>query len=154
MRLGPARWFGEPPARPRLGNMRHAPDRQADYDEHAVVVGPPKTEAAGVRAVLVSLRRSLAEMGQGRSVITIAHRLSTIADADQILVMEQGVVIERGTHAELLALDGTYAAMWARQSADEEEEAKAAEDARVRAAMEEFLALAGPKSRGASGGHR
>ena len=73
-----------------------------------------------------SIQASLAEMGQGRSVITIAHRLSTIADADQILVMEQGVVIERGTHAELLALDGTYAAMWARQSADEEEEAKAA----------------------------
>ena len=67
MRLGPARWFGEPPARPRLGNMRHAPDRQADYDEHAVVVGPPKTEAAGVRAVLVSLRRSLAEMGPVRT---------------------------------------------------------------------------------------
>ena len=39
MRLGPARWFRQPPARPRLGNMRHAPDRQADYDEHAVVVG-------------------------------------------------------------------------------------------------------------------
>ena len=47
--------------------MRHAPDRQADYDEHAVVVGPPKTEAAGVRAVLVSLRRSLAEMGPVRT---------------------------------------------------------------------------------------
>ncbi len=67
-----------------------------------------------------SIQTSLAEMGQGRSVITIAHRLSTIAEADQILVMEQGEVIERGSHADLLALDGTYAAMWARQSADED----------------------------------
>ena len=58
-------------------------------------------------------------MGPGRSVITIAHRLSTIADADCILVLEDGVVTERGTHEDLLALDGKYAAMWARQSADE-----------------------------------
>ncbi len=69
-----------------------------------------------------SIQASLAEMGQGRSVITIAHRLSTIAEADQILVMEAGEVIERGTHADLLALQGRYAAMWARQSAEEEAE--------------------------------
>ena len=67
-----------------------------------------------------SIQESLREMGQGRSVITIAHRLSTIADADCILVLEDGVVTERGTHDELLARDGKYAAMWARQSADEE----------------------------------
>lgn len=66
-----------------------------------------------------SIQESLREMGQGRSVITIAHRLSTISDADCILVLENGVVTERGTHDELLALDGKYAAMWARQSADE-----------------------------------
>ena len=54
-------------------------------------------------------------MGQGRSVITIAHRLSTIADADQILVLDEGRVIERGTHDELLDLGGVYAAMWQRQ---------------------------------------
>ena len=69
-----------------------------------------------------SIQDSLREMGQGRSVITIAHRLSTIADADCILVLEAGVVTERGTHDELLARDGRYAAMWARQSADEEEQ--------------------------------
>ncbi|WP_225028171.1 ABCB family ABC transporter ATP-binding protein/permease [Xinfangfangia pollutisoli] len=66
-----------------------------------------------------SIQESLAEMGQGRSQIVIAHRLSTIADADQILVMEEGVVIERGRHEELLARGGTYAAMWARQSDEE-----------------------------------
>ncbi|MFN4202841.1 MAG: ABCB family ABC transporter ATP-binding protein/permease [Tabrizicola sp.] len=62
-----------------------------------------------------SIQESLAEMGQGRSVITIAHRLSTIADADQILVLDDGRVIERGTHDNLLAADGAYAAMWQRQ---------------------------------------
>jgi ATP-binding cassette subfamily B protein len=67
------------------------------------------------------IQESLSAMGQGRSVITIAHRLSTIADSDQILVLEAGEVAERGTHDELLALGGRYAAMWERQSAEEEE---------------------------------
>jgi ATP-binding cassette, subfamily B, heavy metal transporter len=69
-----------------------------------------------------SIQESLLAMGEGRSVITIAHRLSTIADADVILVLEAGEVTERGTHEELLARDGKYSAMWARQSADEEEQ--------------------------------
>ncbi len=68
------------------------------------------------------IQDSLREMGQGRSVITIAHRLSTIADADQILVLEDGRVTEAGRHENLLALDGRYAAMWARQSAEEEQD--------------------------------
>ncbi|WP_128515919.1 ABCB family ABC transporter ATP-binding protein/permease [Tabrizicola thermarum] len=76
-----------------------------------------------------SIQESLAEMGQGRSVITIAHRLSTIADADQILVMDEGRVVERGTHEVLLDLGGVYAAMWQRQIMEEEEFAPAAEEA-------------------------
>ena len=69
------------------------------------------------------IQDSLREMGQGRSVITIAHRLSTIADADLILVLEDGRVTESGTHDALLAEGGRYTAMWERQSADEELEA-------------------------------
>jgi ATP-binding cassette subfamily B protein len=69
------------------------------------------------------IQESLLRMGEGRSVITIAHRLSTIADADQIIVLEAGQIIERGTHEALLSRGGRYAAMWARQSAEEEEEA-------------------------------
>jgi ATP-binding cassette subfamily B protein len=70
-----------------------------------------------------SIQDSLRDMGQGRSVITIAHRLSTIADADQIIVLEAGRIFEQGRHEELLARNGRYAAMWERQSAEEETEA-------------------------------
>lgn len=66
------------------------------------------------------IKEALAHAGEGRTVITIAHRLSTIAEADRIVVLEQGEVIEEGTHAALLAADGRYAQLWNRQQADEE----------------------------------
>ena len=67
-----------------------------------------------------SIQESLREMGQGRSVITIAHRLSTIADADQIIVLEAGRIVEQGRHEALLARQGRYARMWESQSAEED----------------------------------
>ncbi len=67
-----------------------------------------------------SIQESLQEMGQGRSVITIAHRLSTIADADQIIVLEDGRIVEQGRHDELLVRRGRYCQMWERQSAEED----------------------------------
>ncbi|MFN3723101.1 MAG: ABCB family ABC transporter ATP-binding protein/permease [Paracoccaceae bacterium] len=69
------------------------------------------------------IQDSLLQMGQGRSVITIAHRLSTIADADRIIVLEAGEIVEQGTHDVLLSNGGRYAAMWARQSSEEEDAA-------------------------------
>ncbi len=69
------------------------------------------------------IQESLNAMGQGRTVITIAHRLSTIADADRIVVLEKGEIVEEGSHEALLARGGRYAAMWARQSAEEEQAA-------------------------------
>ncbi|KAJ7072460.1 hypothetical protein C8F01DRAFT_1216110 [Mycena amicta] len=61
------------------------------------------------------IQKALQNLMQGRSSLSIAHRLSTIASADLILVLKDGEIIERGTHAELLALDGAFAAMWADQ---------------------------------------
>ncbi|WP_394731207.1 ABCB family ABC transporter ATP-binding protein/permease [Altererythrobacter sp. GH1-8] len=69
--------------------------------------------------ILATLRR----IAEDRTTIAIAHRLSTIADADQILVLDQGQLAERGTHGELLARGGLYAEMWARQQAEQEKEA-------------------------------
>jgi ABC-type transport system involved in Fe-S cluster assembly fused permease/ATPase subunit len=72
------------------------------------------------------IQDSLKAMGQGRSVITIAHRLSTIVDADRIVVLEDGEIVEQGTHDVLVNQGGRYAAMWARQSSEEEQAAAAA----------------------------
>jgi ABC-type multidrug transport system fused ATPase/permease subunit len=55
-------------------------------------------------------------MMQGKTVIAIAHRLSTIAQMDRIIVMQQGQIVEDGTHDELLAQNGLYARYWHRQS--------------------------------------
>ena len=67
------------------------------------------------------IQETLAEVAAHRTTIIIAHRLSTIVHADEIAVMEGGRVIERGTHGALLAKGATYAEMWLRQQAEDEE---------------------------------
>ncbi|SPD68559.1 Uncharacterized ABC transporter ATP-binding protein HI_1051 (plasmid) [Cupriavidus taiwanensis] len=66
--------------------------------------------------VEAAIQESLDEMMEGKTVIAIAHRLSTIAAMDRLIVMDQGRIIEQGTHAELLAKNGTYARLWRHQS--------------------------------------
>ena len=68
----------------------------------------------------MEIQAELKAMGKGRTVITIAHRLSTIADADQIVVLEDGVIVEEGRHDALLVNDGRYAHLWNRQSEEEQ----------------------------------
>ncbi len=72
-------------------------------------------DSANERAIQAEIRQA----ARGRAALVIAHRLSTVVDAHQILVLEQGRIVERGTHLELLAAHGRYADMWAlQQSAD------------------------------------
>ena len=63
-----------------------------------------------------AIQETLRKVKAGRTTLVIAHRLSTIVDADQILVLRRGKIAERGTHAELLAKTGEYAALWRRQT--------------------------------------
>ena len=59
-----------------------------------------------------SIQAELDRIQIGRTTLVIAHRLSTVMNADQILVMDEGRIVERGRHAELLGADGYYAKMW------------------------------------------
>lgn len=73
------------------------------------------------------IQASLKEISRDRTAIVIAHRLSTVVDADEILVLDKGRIVERGTHEALLDLGGQYAGMWQRQLEAVEAEAKLAE---------------------------
>ncbi|MGH8324174.1 MAG: metal ABC transporter permease, partial [Steroidobacteraceae bacterium] len=71
-------------------------------------------------------------VAKDRTTLVIAHRLSTIVNADEIIVLDKGRIVERGAHASLLARNGLYAALWKRQN-----EVRQAEETLRRAAIEE-----------------
>lgn len=64
----------------------------------------------------VLIQEGLNRMREGRTTVAIAHRLSTIRDADQILVLEAGEIVERGTHEELIQMGGRYNEMYELQN--------------------------------------
>jgi ATP-binding cassette, subfamily B, heavy metal transporter len=85
-----------------------------------ILKGPPVLVLDEATSALDSfteqeIQTALDRVAQGRTTIVIAHRLSTVVKADEIIVLDKGVVAERGTHAELLARGGLYDALWSRQ---------------------------------------
>ncbi|MFN3765301.1 MAG: ATP-binding cassette domain-containing protein, partial [Aliihoeflea sp.] len=70
------------------------------------------------------IQAALDLVSKGRTTIVIAHRLSTVIGADEIIVLKDGMIAERGRHADLLRADGLYSAMWARQREATEAEEK------------------------------
>jgi ATP-binding cassette subfamily B protein len=68
-----------------------------------------------------AIQRSLEKIVVGRTTVVIAHRLSTIRNADQIFVLEKGVLAEQGKHEELLEIDGIYASLWRVQTGEREQ---------------------------------
>ena len=80
------------------------------------------------------IQDALERVSRGRTTIVIAHRLSTIIGADEILVLDKGLIVERGRHGDLLARDGLYAAMWNRQreAAEAQEKLKQIEESERR----------------------
>jgi ATP-binding cassette subfamily B protein len=86
----------------------------------------------------MEIQDALDRASEGRTTLVIAHRLSTIVDADEILVLDDGRIVERGTHSQLLASNGLYASMWNRQR-----EAEAARE-KLREVGEDAIASAHP----------
>jgi ATP-binding cassette subfamily B protein len=84
----------------------------------SILVFDEATSALDSRTERV-IQRELEAIAAGRTTLVIAHRLSTIVNADQIVVLEAGRVVERGTHGQLLAAGGAYARLWAMQARHE-----------------------------------
>ena len=95
--------------RQRVGIARAllADPRVLVLDEATSALDGPTEEA---------IQATLRKVRAGRTTLVIAHRLSTIVDADLILVLRRGRIVERGRHAELLEKGGEYAALWRRQT--------------------------------------
>ncbi|GIX39572.1 MAG: metal ABC transporter permease [Silanimonas sp.] len=100
------------------GEKQRVAIARALLKDPAILIFDEATSALDSRSER-AIQAELARIAEGRTTLVIAHRLSTVMDADQILVMEAGRIVERGSHQALLAANGRYAAMWALQQQGE-----------------------------------
>ncbi|WP_257812827.1 ATP-binding cassette domain-containing protein [Burkholderia glumae] len=105
---------GERGVRLSGGERQRIAIARAILKDPRIIVFDEATSALDTRTER-AIQTELARLAEGRTSIVVAHRLSTVVDADWILVMEHGSVVEQGTHRELLARDGVYARMWSLQ---------------------------------------
>ena len=103
------------------GEKQRVAIARALLKDPAILIFDEATSALDSRAEQ-AIQAQLKEIARNRTTLVIAHRLSTIADAQQIIVLDHGRIVERGTHASLLAARGLYAQMWERQLARPDEE--------------------------------
>jgi len=96
------------------GEKQRVAIARAILKDPAILIFDEATSALDSKAER-AIQAELERIARGRTALVIAHRLSTVMDADQILVLDHGRIVERGTHGELLAAQGEYARMWALQ---------------------------------------
>ena len=108
------------PSRSDFDAVFKSPDAKASNRDF-LVLAKHREHAVSHRIGFVASKKKIPRerAGQGRTVITIAHRLSTVANADRIIVLEKGVVVETGTHAELLERNGRYLDLWTLQRSEQ-----------------------------------
>src|SRR6478736_6532156 len=103
-----------------LGPMKRRSRKQRVAIARTILKNPPillldEATSALDTGTEREIQSSLNEISRDRTALVIAHRLSTVVDADEILVLDHGEIIERGRHDELVAAGGHYAAMWNKQ---------------------------------------
>ena len=113
------------------GEKQRVAIARAVLKDPGILIFDEATSALDSRAEK-AIQAELRQISRNRTTLTIAHRLSTIVDADEILVLDQGVIVERGTHPALLAAGGVYARMWRLQQEHMHDRADADADDQTR----------------------